>query len=49
MSQAQALALCTDLSHILEHSGAEDFTVDNSDGRLVTEVAREVLSRANWL
>ena len=49
MFQAQAIARCTELAHILEHSGAEDFTVDNGDRRLVTEVAREVLSRADWL
>jgi hypothetical protein len=49
MSQAQQIARCTELAHILEHSGAEDFTVDNGEGRLVTEVAREVRSLAKWL
>jgi dephospho-CoA kinase len=49
MFQAQAIARCAELAHILERSGAEDFIVDNSNGRLITEVAREVLSRADWL
>ena len=34
---------------ILRRGQAEDFTVDNGAGRHITDVAREVLTRAGWL
>jgi adenylylsulfate kinase len=37
------------LASILEASNAEDFRVDNDEGRNITKVARKVLSRAGWL
>ena len=45
----QALERAEELAGILERAGAEDFTVDNGPSRLVSEVARDMLSRAGWL
>jgi hypothetical protein len=49
MFQAQAIDRAVELAGILELAKAEDFTVDNSGERSVTEVAREMLTRAGWL
>ncbi|MDO8751170.1 MAG: hypothetical protein Q7K03_08510 [Dehalococcoidia bacterium] len=49
MFQAQGVARSAELAGILERALVEDFTVENGDGRQVTAVAREVLSRAGWL
>ena len=49
MFQHQALARSTELAGILERAAIEHFTVDNGRGRLVTDVAHEVLTRAGWL
>ena len=49
MFQEEALARSEALATILEHAHAEDFRVDNNGDRPITEVAREVLSRAGWL
>jgi hypothetical protein len=49
MFQPYAIERSLALAHILEGAGAEDFIVDNDEGRVVTEVAQEVLSRAGWL
>lgn len=49
MFQDQALARSTELDGILERAAIECFTVDNGPGRLVTDVAHEVLTRAGWL
>ena len=49
MIQAQLIARSATLADILERAGAEDFTVDNGEGRSITHVAREVLSLAGWL
>ncbi len=49
MLQAQFTARSAELADILERAQVEDFTVDNGDGRLVTAVAREILSHAGWL
>ena len=49
MIQAQAIARSATLDDILEGARAEDFTVDNDEGRSVTDVAREMLSLAGWL
>ena len=49
MIQAEAVARARALAEILERTRPEDFTVDNGEGRSVTDVAREVLSRAGWL
>ena len=49
MVQAQMLARAAPLADILRHAGVEDFTVDNSEGRAITDVARQVLSGAGWL
>ena len=38
-----------ELDGILERAGLEDFSVDNDDGRSITDVAREVLHRVGWL
>ena len=48
MLQARLVARAEALADILRRSGAEDFTVDNGAGRSITDVAREVLSRAGW-
>jgi hypothetical protein len=49
MFQPHAIERSLALAHILERAGAEDFIVDNDEGRIVTEVAQEVLSGAGWL
>ena len=49
MFQAHAVARSVELADILERTRAEDFSVNNDEGRLVTEVAREMLSRAGWM
>ena len=49
MFQAEAIVRAKELAGILERAQAEDFTVDNGEERSVTEVAREVLTRAAWL
>ncbi len=49
MFREQALDRAAALAVSLERAKAEDFTVQNGDGRSVTDVAREVLSRAGWL
>jgi len=49
MFLAQAIARSAALDDILDRSRAEDFTVDNGEGRSIGDVAREVLSRAGWL
>ncbi len=49
MFQAQGIARSAELADILERKRVEDFTVDNDEGRPVTEVAREVLRRAGWI
>jgi hypothetical protein len=49
MIQAQLVARAAPLADLLRRTQAEDFTVDNGEGRSVTDVAREVLSRAGWL
>ena len=49
MFQTKAIVRSGELADILECTQAEDFTVDNGGGRPITEVAREVLSRAGWL
>ena len=49
MFQDQALARSTELDGILEGAAIEHFTVDNGPGRLVTDVAHEMLTRAGWL
>ena len=49
MFQAEGLLRSAELADILERTKAEDFTVDNSEGRSVTEVAHEMLLRAGWL
>ena len=48
MIQAQAVARAAELAEILRRAGVEDYTVDNDIGRNITDVAREVLSRAGW-
>ena len=49
MMQAQIVARSAPLADLLRRTQAEDFTVDNEEGRSVTDVAREVLTRAGWL
>ena len=49
MLQAQLIARVSILADILERERAEDFAVDNDQGRSITDVARELLSRAGWL
>ena len=49
MFQGQALVRSTELDGILESAAIEDFTVDNGPGCHVTDVAREMLTRAGWL
>lgn len=46
--QAEFVARCAELEKILDASRLENFSVDNN-ARPVTDVAREVLSRAGWL
>lgn len=49
MFQEGAIARSTALTNLLARTGAEDFKVDNDEGRHITDVAREVLARAGWL
>jgi len=49
MFREEALARSEALAITLEDAHVEDFRVDNDEGRNITEVAREVLSRAGWL
>ena len=49
MIQAQIVARAAPLADKLRLARAEDFTVDNGEERSITDVAREVLSRAGWL
>ena len=49
MIQAQIVARAEPLADMLRRKRAEDFTVDNGEGRSVTDVAREVLSCAGSL
>ncbi len=44
-----ALARSAELDGILKAAAVEDFTVANDGTRPVSEVARELLARANWL
>ena len=46
--QEQFVARVVELEAALDASEVEDFSVDN-DARAVTEVAREMLTRAGWL
>ena len=48
MFQTEAIARSAELEQVLERERVEDFTVDNDAGGNVTEVAREVLTRAGW-
>ncbi len=48
MLQAKSVARSEALADILRRARAEDFTVENGAGRPITDVAREVLSRAGW-
>lgn len=48
MLQNQLVARVLELEASLDATRLEDFRIDN-DGRSVTEVAREMLSRAAWL
>jgi hypothetical protein len=47
--QSNALARSIELDEILNEARVEDFSVDNDGDRSVTEVAREVLTRAGWV
>ena len=47
--QSRAIARSIELTEILSAAQVEDFVVDNDADRSVTEVAREVLTRAGWL
>ena len=49
MFQREALARSAELADILANARAEDYRVDNGEGRPIGVVAREVLSRAGWL
>jgi len=46
--QQTLVARVAELEAILDRAAVEDFTVEN-DNRSVTEVARDVLTRAGWL
>lgn len=46
--QQQFVARVAELETLLDRAGVEDFAIDNA-GRSVTEVAREMLTRAGWL
>jgi steroid delta-isomerase-like uncharacterized protein len=46
--QDKFVARVTELNGLLDDARVEDFSLDN-DGRSVTEVARELLARAEWL
>jgi hypothetical protein len=47
--QARALDRSAELESMLTKSGSEDFVVDNDAGRLIGDVARDVLTGAGWL
>lgn len=49
MLQEQLMANSLRLAETLPKARAEDFTVENGDGRSITEVAREILARSGWL
>ena len=49
MWQAQLVANAAALTERLRLAHTEDFKVDSGEQRSVTDVAREVLSRAGWL
>lgn len=49
MLQAQLVANAAALTERLRLAHTEDFKVDSGEQRSVTDVAREVLSRAGWL
>ena len=49
MIQAEAVARVATLAAFLEKARAEDFKVNNDQGRSITDVGREVLSLAGWL
>ena len=46
--QEQFVARVAELETLLDRAGVEDFVIHNA-GRSVTEVAREMLTRAGWL
>jgi hypothetical protein len=46
--QQQFVARVAELETLLDRAGVEDFAINNA-GRSVTEVAREMLTRAGWL
>jgi hypothetical protein len=46
--QQQFVARVAELETLLDRADVEDFTINNA-GRSVTEVAREMLTRAGWL
>jgi len=46
--QEKFVARVAELETLLDRAGVEDFAIDNAD-RSVTEVAREMLTRAGWL
>ena len=48
MLQEQFVARVAVLDALLDAAGVEDFSIEN-DGRTVTEVARELLTRTRWL
>lgn len=48
MRQQEFVDRSRQLQTVLDAAGVEDFVVSN-DGRSITEVAEEMLSRANWL
>ena len=49
MLREKLLANSLRLAEILKKAQAEDYRVVNSEGRSITDVAREILSRAGWL
>ena len=49
INQPHALTRAAELADILEEARAEDFTIDNSGARSITDVSRHMLSRAGWL
>jgi hypothetical protein len=46
--QQQFVARVAELETLLDRAGVEDFAIGNA-GRSVTDVAREMLTRAGWL
>ena len=47
--QREEMRKSSELDDVLARAGAEDFSVDNDDGRSVTDVANEVLLKVRWL